>query len=313
MKYKGTERLLIYASFASIYIFWGSTYLAVKIAVQSIPPFLMGGIRFVIAGVILLTFTRIFWQPPLPSFKQIGNAALVGTLFLGVGTGSVAWALQYVDSGIVALIISAQPLLTMLLVWVMLKKPPAASSYLGIFLGMLGMYLLVTQNYVTDAKNSWWGILAVIMSMFAWGYSSVYIKKADMPKGQAQNASIQMLAGSLSLFLFSLFIGDYKGFELVDVNQSAVFAILFLVIFGSIIGFSSFNYLLQRISPEKVATSTYVNPIVAMFLGWWLGGEMITVQSMIAALVMLTGVLFINVDMFDFLKKMGVRNRLVKS
>ncbi|MEM6698742.1 MAG: EamA family transporter [Bacteroidota bacterium] len=303
MKYRGTELLLIIGAFACIYIFWGATYLAVKIAIESIPPFLMAGFRFSIAGSILLGIAHLFWKPQLPTKKQLYNAAFAGVLFLGIGTGGVAWALQYVDSGIAALIISAQPLLTMLLVWAMLKNAPVASSYLGIVLGVGGMYLLVAQDHVLGQENSWLGILAIMSSMLAWGYSSVYIKKADMPKGQAQNAALQMLFGGLSLFLISLFTESYEGLSFASISSRSLLAFGFLVCFGSILAFSCFNYLLQRISPEKVATSTYVNPIVAMFVGWWIGGELITNQSILAALVMLIGVLFINVDVLAFFKK----------
>lgn len=307
MKYRGTELLLILGAFASIYIFWGATYLAVKIAIESIPPFLMAACRFFIAGSLLMGIAHLFWSPQLPTKTQLYNSAFAGILFLGVGTGGVAWALQYVDSGIVALIISAQPLLTMLLVWVMLKNAPIASSYLGIILGIGGMYLLVSQDHVLGQENSWLGILAIMSSMLAWGYSSVYIKKADMPKGQAQNAAFQMLFGGLSLLILSLFTESYETFNIELISKRSLLAFGFLIFFGSILAFSCFNFLLQRISPEKVATSTYVNPIVAMFVGWWIGGELITNQSILAALVMLTGVLFINVDLFALLKKQKLK------
>jgi len=303
MKYQGTELLLIIGAFACIYLFWGATYLAVKIAIESIPPFLMAACRFLIAGTLLMGIAHLFWKPKLPNKEQLLNTAFVGVLFLGIGTGGVAWALQYVDSGIVALIISAQPLLTMLLVWAMLKNPPVASSYMGIVLGIGGMYLLVSQDHVLGKENSWLGILVIMSSMLAWGYSSVYIKKANMPKGQAQNAALQMLFGGLSLLIISLFTESYERFTFEAISLRSSWAFGFLVFFGSILSFSCFNFLLQRISPEKVSTSTYVNPIVAMFVGWWIGGELITNQSILAALVMLIGVLFINVDVLALLRK----------
>jgi len=303
MKYRGTELLLILGAFACIYIFWGATYLAVKIAIESIPPFLMAACRFFIAGSLLMGIAHLFWKPQLPTKTQLYNSAFAGILFLGIGTGGVAWALQYVDSGIAALIISAQPLLTMLLVWAMLKNAPVASSYLGIILGIGGMYLLVSQDHVLGQENSWLGILAIMSSMLAWGYSSVYIKKADMPKGQAQNAALQMLFGGLSLLIISLLTESYEGLSFSSISERSLLAFGFLVFFGSILAFSCFNFLLQRISPEKVSTSTYVNPIVAMFVGWWIGGELITNQSIMAALIMLIGVLFINIDLFALRRK----------
>jgi len=190
-----------------------------------------------------------------------------------------------------------------MLVWGILKKPPVASSYLGIALGIGGMYLLISQDYITSKENSWLGITAIITSMCAWGYSSVYVKKADMPKGQAQSAAVQMLAGSVALLIFSFFIEQPLAFKMSSISVRSYWALAFLIVLGSALAFSAFNYLLQHISPEKVATATYVNPIVAMLAGWMIGGEMLTIQSMVAAAIMLSGVLFINVDIFDLFKK----------
>jgi len=297
------ERLLIVLAFAAIYIVWGTTYLAVSKAVATIPPFLMAGIRFLLAGGALYAFTLLVKKSAPPTLQQVKNAAFTGVLLLSVGVGGVAWGLQYVDSGVTALFISGQPLLTTLLVWMILKRRPVLSSYLGILLGMLGMAVLVGQEQLIGQETSLMGLTAIFFSMLCWGIGSVYVNKLDLPQMQMQSAAIQMLVAGVSLILFAGSIGEWQRFSLEAVSWSSWVALFYLIVFGSLIAFSAFNYLLKRVSPEKVSTSTYVNPVVALLLGWWLNAEVITQQSLWAAAIMLTGVLFINVDVFAEAKK----------
>ncbi len=308
------ERLLMVLAFAAIYIVWGTTYLAVSKAVATIPPFLMAGIRFLLAGGGLYAFTLLFKKSVLPSWRQVKNASITGVLLLSVGVGGVAWGLQYVDSGVTALLISGQPLLTTLLVWMILKRRPVFSSYLGILLGMVGMAVLVSQEQLIGEQSSLMGIAAIFFSMLCWGVGSVYVNKLDMPKLQLQSAAIQMLVAGVTLVLFAGSLGEWQQFSPTAVSASSWWSLLYLIVFGSLIAFSAFNYLLKRVSPEKVSTSTYVNPVVALLLGWWLNAEMITQQSLWAAAIMLMGVLFINVDVFAEAKKKKKRRQvLVKS
>jgi len=297
------ERILIVLAFAAIYIVWGTTYLAVSKAVVTIPPFLMAGIRFLLAGGILYALTVMLYQTPLPTTIQLKNAAITGFLLLSIGVGGVAWGLQYVDSGVTALLISGQPLLTTLLVWIILKKRPAFSSYLGIILGMIGMSVLVGQQQLIGDQTSLMGVVAIFFSMLCWGIGSVYVTKLDLPARQMQSAAVQMIVAGITLVLFSGSMGEWTNFSIQAVSWSSWGSLVYLVTFGSLIAFSAFNFLLKRVSPEKVSTSTYVNPVVALFLGWWLNAEIITYQSLWAAAIMLTGVLFINVDVFAEAKK----------
>jgi len=306
------ERLLMVLAFAAIYIVWGTTYLAVSKAVATIPPFLMAGIRFLLAGGALYAFTLLVKKSARPSWRQMANASITGVLLLSVGVGGVAWGLQYVDSGVTALLISGQPLLTTLLVWIILKRRPVFSSYLGILLGMVGMAVLVGQEQLISEQTSLMGIAAIFFSMLCWGIGSVYVNKLDMPKMQMQSAAIQMLVAGVTLVFFAGSMGEWQAFSLAAVTATSWWSLLYLIVFGSLIGFSAFNYLLKRVSPEKVSTSTYVNPVVALLLGWWLNAELITQQSLWAAAIMLTGVLFINVDVFAEAKKKR-RRLLVKS
>jgi drug/metabolite transporter (DMT)-like permease len=307
MRFKGRELALVIFSFAVIYIIWGTTFLGVRLAINSIPPILMAGLRYFTAGAILLLLVLTFTKVVPPTWQQIKNAVFGGSLLVGGGTGGIAWALQYVDTGITAMIVAGQPLVTLLMMWIILKRPPVLSSYLGILLGLLGMALLVFQDQITTQKSSIWGVIISIASMISWGYGSVITPKLELPKGQSFNTAIQMLGGGSSLLVLSLLIGDYKGFHFYHVTSQSAWAFAYLVIFGSILGFSCFNYLIRRISADKVSTSTYINPIVAMILGWAVLGEVITQQSIIAALIMLLGVFFINIDLLTVLKKRKIR------
>ncbi len=302
MRFKGKELVLVLLSFFAVYVIWGATYLAVSIAIQTMPPFLMAAARFITAGILLLVFSLLS-ERTRPSRQQIKNALFAGVIILAVGTGGVAWALQYVDSGIAALLISASPLITVFMVWAVMKQAPRLSSYIGVALGIVGMGLLVGQDALIGQESSIWGIIVILNSMIAWGYGSVFVKRADLPKSPGQNAALQMLVGGLSLLLFSYIVEDTSAFRIAEVSTTSWLAFGFLVIFGSILAFSAFMYLLERISPEKVSTSTYVNPIVALFLGWWLNDEIITEQSLVAAAVMLIGVLFINIDMVAWFRR----------
>ena len=286
--------LLLIGAFAAIYIIWGSTYLFAAFAMDQLPPFFMAGSRYATAGVLLLLLTFGIGKYQRVTWLQFKNALFAGILMLGIGGGFVFWGLQYLDSGFTALVISGQPLLIVFMMWGLQGKRPSKQAYLGILLGMLGIYLLVTQKAIVTNPNQWTGTLFVFASMLSWAYGSLFVGKNDMPKPQMTNSALQMLIGGTLLVIGSFLFESPQNIDWSQINSTTYGAMLYLIIFGSIIAFSSFNYLLSKVSPEKVATSTYVNPIVALFLGWMFRAEVITTQSMIAAGIMLTGVFFIN-------------------
>ena len=284
---------LIIASFAAIYFIWGSTYLFNYFAIQDIPPFLMAGSRFLVAGAILYTITWL-QGAPAPSPRQWGSAARMGFLFLTLGTGGTVWAEQWVDTGIAALIIAFQPLMVVFMLWLLFAKRPSAMVLAGVALGVVGMVLLVgQQRFVTD-RDTLIGMLVIIGSMTSWCYGSVTLSKAGLPSNRLQSSAMQMLMGGIILLVLAFTMGDAQRFDPGIVTWKAGLSWLFLVVFGSLVAFSAFTYLLQHVSPDKVATSNYVNPVVALFLGWAFNNEAITQQSILAALPMLAGVFFIN-------------------
>jgi len=294
------ERYLIIAAFATVYLVWGSTYLVNYLAIREIPPFLMSGTRFLTAGLLLFGVAALR-KIPWPSLVHWKNSAWAGFMFMALGTGLVVWAEQWVDSGMAALLVSFEPLVVVVLLWVMRGQNPQLHSLLGVALGVLGMFLLVGQPQISADRNTLFGVAGIAFSLLAWGYASIYIGQANLPTSKMQSAGMQMMSGGVSLLLMSLIFGDYKQFAWENLTGKGIFSFFYLVVLGSLLAFSAFNYLLSKVSPEKVATTNYVNPVVAMFLGWSINNEQITTRSLLAAAIMLTGVFFIN---GRFVKKM---------
>ncbi len=284
---------LVVLAFFAIYVIWGSTYLLNKIAVSELPPFMLAGIRFTTAGILIGLLCKPLGISVAISPKQLRNTAIAGFLFLTFGNGVVVWALKYVDSGFAALEISAQPLVVLLLMRILQGKKIKAMSVVGVVLGIIGIYLLVSQKEVITKEGSVVGMLMIFACMVSWGYGSLFVGKADLPTNYFVNTGYQMLMGGSMLLMASIVLQEEWSSPLVW--STSVQSVMFLlIIFGSILAFTSFNYLLKIVSPEKVATSTYVNPIIALLLGWYFLNEQITLQSIIAAGVLLTGVYFIN-------------------
>ena len=287
------ELALIIAAFFAIYVIWGSTYLLNKIAVAELEPFMLAGVRFTAAGLIIFAIARLSGQSLRISRRQLRNTIVVGFLFLSFGNGIVVWALKFVDSNFAALEISAQPLVILLMMWILQGKKIQPMSLVGVALGIIGIYLLISQKMVIQQENAWIGILMILSAMIAWAYGSLFVGREEFPKNYFVNSGYQMFTGGLMLGMMSLLFGE-KWVAPAQWSEETAWAMVLLVIFGSIVAFTSFNFLLKRVSPEKVATNTYVNPIVAMFLGWYFLSEQITLQSIMAAVILLTGVYFIN-------------------
>lgn len=298
---------LIIAAFFAIYIIWGSTYLLNKIAVTELPPFLLAGIRFVTAGLLIFLLAAFMGKSLKITKKQLGNSILAGFLFLSFGNGVVVWALKYVDSNFAALEISAQPLIILLMMWILQGKKIQPMSFVGVLLGIIGIYLLINQDIVIAQENAWLGIGLIFLAMLAWAYGSLFVQGADFPANYFVNTGYQMFTGGIMLGIISLAFGETWSNPL-DWQPITHWAMVLLVLFGSIVAFTSFNFLLKHVSPEKVATNTYVNPIVAMILGAYFLNEPITTQSIIAACILLTGVFFINSR-----KKLHLLNRFRNS
>ena len=287
-----SSKILIVLAFFSIYIIWGSTYLFNKIAVTELPALYLAAIRFCFAGLLIIVLAKLFKMNLKISKKQFINSIIAGFLFLVYGNGVFVWALNYLDSGFAALLASTQPLFVLVLMRIIDRKPIKKKSIIGVTLGLLGMYLLVSQNDITTKTGTVLGIFMVFTCVFSWSYGSVFVSKADLPKNFFVATGYQMLTASVILGIGSLL---FKEQWISPLNWSIKVkgAMLFLIVFGGIVAFTAFNYLLKQVSTDKVASSSYVNPIIAMLLGYTILDESLSTQSIIASAILLLGVYFI--------------------
>jgi len=286
------SKLLIVAAFLSIYVIWGSTYLFNKIAVTEIPPLYLGSIRFLTAGMLIMIIAKSMKIAIKLTKRQFVNSVIAAFLFLVYGNGVFVWALRYVDSGFAALLASTQPLFVLFLLRLLDGQRMQKKSIIGVLLGVFGMYLLVSQKEISTSEGSVLGIFMILTCVLSWSYGTVFVSKADLPKNYLVSTGYQMLIAGFLLGVSSLVFKE-TWISPLEWTYNTQGSVLFLIIFGGIIAFTSFNYLLKVVSPEKVATSAYVNPIIALILGWKFLNEELTTQSVVASIVLLTGVYFI--------------------
>lgn len=287
-----SERTLILWAFFAIYVIWGSTYLATQWAFEMFPPFLMTGGRLFLAGCLMGFYYR-------KEFKtltklQVRNACGFGLLILGCGTGGSMWAVKYIDTGMASLIIGSEPLLIILLSWALLGRKPSKRKILGVSLGVLGMYVLITQEQITLDPNAPIGLLALAIAILGWVLGAMYMQYVEMPKVKGVSVALQMWTAGTALLLLSFILGEQPSHLIIHFDTKALFCAIYLLVFGSIIAYSAYNFLLLKVDTAKVATASYVNPIIAMGLGYSFNNEIISSESLIASVVLLSAVFFIN-------------------
>ena len=290
---KPNYKVMIFLAFFAIYFIWGSTYLLNKILVSEVSPLYLAAIRFISAGMLIFIIAKFLKYDLAISKRQFINTVIAGFLFLAYGNGVFVWALKYVDSGFGALLASTQPLFVLFLMRVLYGQKILPKAIIGVFLGIFGMILLVHQQGLNFSENSFVGILMIFSCVLCWSYASVFVSKNEFPVNQLVSAGYQMITAGFLLLLASLALGE-TWLAPNHWSMPAQASMLLLILFGSIVAFTSFNYLLKVVSPEKVSTSAYVNPVIALILGWYVLDEQISAQSIIAALILLTGVYFIN-------------------
>jgi drug/metabolite transporter (DMT)-like permease len=286
----------IWLALIALYIVWGSTYLGIKVAIETIPPFLHAGIRFLISGLILVIWQRNAGHS-LPTRKQWMSTAIIGTLLLLGGNGLVAWAEQFIPSGIAALIISSSP---MFLVIGEAIRPngvkPNWQGIVGILIGFAGIFILIGPTEISGSatKLNPLGIAALLAAELFWSTGSMYSKSVDLPKSSLMNTGAQMLMGSISLFIVSLFSGELHGWDVTAVSARSLYGLSYLILVGSLVGFVSYGWLLQNAPISLVSTYAYVNPIVAVFLGTLFANEALEPRIGLATAIIIGSVIFIN-------------------
>ena len=287
----------LFLAFAAVYLVWGSTYLAIRFAVETLPPLLMAGARFVIAGAILLLWARVRERVRAPTPREWLTGLIGGALLLLGGNGAVVWAEQRVPSGIAALLVAIVPLWMVLLDWLRPSgRRPAGLVFVGLAMGLIGLGLLVGP----DAANAGGGIdplgaAVLVFGSLSWAVGSIYTKSAPKPASANAASGTQMFAGGICLLLVALVGGEGAQLDLANASSRSLLGFAYLVTFGSLIGFTAYVYLLAHTTAAKAATYAYVNPVVAVLLGWAFAGEPITARTLVAAAVILASVAIITV------------------
>ena len=290
--------LILVAAFAAIYIFWGSTYLAIKYAIETLPPFLMAGSRFAFAGAILFLWARLSKDYEAPKLEHWRTSFIVGTLLLLGGNGGVVLAQHYIPSSLAALLVATEPLWIVILSWLWLGHGrPNWKVVLGLLIGFVGVWLLISGRASDGVEaggiGQWIGIVAVIVGAFSWAAGSIYGLRGSVPKSPILAAGMQMMAGSISLLAVGLIRGEFWTFDPAAVSSASIIGLTYLIIFGSLIGFTAYSWLLKNSRPSMVATYAYVNPVVAVLLGWLIAGESMTGQMLVGAGVVVGSVVLI--------------------
>lgn len=286
-------RAQIALAFTAVYLIWGSTYLAIRFVIETLPPFFMAGTRFIVAGVIL--YVLMIWRgSSKPTLKQWGTAAVVGGLMLMGGHGAVVWAEQWMPSGLASLLISTVPLWMAFLGWLSTRRRPNAKVIVGLVIGFAGVVLLIGSVEASSGTGiSLIGGIVVVTGALLWASGSLYSRSAQLPSPSLLATAMEMTTGGIVLSIASLATGEWMNIHLDHVSLRSAFSWIYLVVFGSLIGYTCYMWLLKATTTERVSTYAYVNPVVALFLGWALADETLTVQNMLAAGIILASVTII--------------------
>jgi drug/metabolite transporter (DMT)-like permease len=284
------SRLKLISAFASVYFVWGSTYLGIRIAIESMPPLLMAGIRFIVAGGILYLWGLLRGHER-PTAEHWKSATIIGLMLLLVGNGGLSWSEQLIPTGIAALLVAVSPLWFILLDWMQGGIKPSAGVFLGLLLGTLGIVVLIDPvNLVGGHDVNIVGALVLLGSSVCWAVGSLYSRRAKLPSSPSVANGMEMLIGGVGLLVVGSLAGEWSSFRASAITSRSMFAIAYLIVFGSIIGFSSYVYLLRATTPSRVSTYAYVNPVVAVTIGWLVGGETLGGRVLIAAALIIAAV-----------------------
>ncbi len=277
-------------AFAAIYIVWGSTYLAIRYAVATIPPLVTAGIRHATAGSVLLAWA---WARGFrPTREHWISGCVLGALFFLIGHGSLHWAEQYVGSGLAALLIATEPMFIVVLAWLAGQQKISRISALGLGLGVAGVAIL-TGFELHLKGSSLLGLLAVLLGSLSWSAGVVITPRLKLPTDALGRTALPTLCGAAMLLIAAVVTGEFHATHWSAISLQSIFGLGYLITFGSIVAFTAYTWLLQRCPPALVATHTYANPIVAVFLGWLLASEPLTLRVVLASIAILGAIVLI--------------------
>jgi drug/metabolite transporter (DMT)-like permease len=285
-----TYSIQIALAFAAIYLVWGSTYLAIRYAVETIPPLVTAGIRHSVAGAIMLAWA---WARGFrPTRAHWISGAVVGALFFLIGHGTLHWAEQYVGSGLAALLIATEPMFILVLAWSMGQQKISRLSALGLGLGVLGVALL-TGAELSVKGSSLLALLAVLAGSLSWSAGVVISPRVKLPSDALGRTALPTICGAVMLLAAAGLTGEFQATHWASISLKSILGLAYLIVFGSIVAFTAYTWLLQRCPPALVATHTYANPVVAVFLGWLLASEPLTMRVVLASVAILAAIVLI--------------------
>jgi drug/metabolite transporter (DMT)-like permease len=287
--------VMIVLAFASIYIIWGSTYLAIRYAIETIPPLVTAGVRHLIAGSTLLAWALA--RGYRPTSREWYSSAVLGFLFFLISHGSLHWAEQTVPSGLAALLVATEPMWVALLALFMgnERQSLTVSNIAGLVLGFVGVVLLTTDHTIAAQSTSLLGAIAILAGTLSWSFGMFYAKQAPLPKDTLARSAMSMFCGSIMLLVTALVAGEFRHVDVHQVTGRSILGLAYLIVFGSIVAFTAYTWLLEHCTASLIATHTYVNPVVAVLLGWLYAGEPITGRALVAGLLVVISVVCVTV------------------
>lgn len=285
-------RTKLIGAYAVIYLVWGSTYLAMKLAVETLPPFALAGARFCISGAILFAIARVARGEALPTRADWKRAVVVGALLMIGGNASVMWAVQHVPSGVAALLVATTP------IWLALlgRQRPTPRAIAGMVLGLVGVAVLVgPAAFAGTSRIDPFGVLVLVLASVSWAAGSL-VQRAGTTTSPLMGTGAQMIAGGAMLMVIATATGELAVLDLGAGSAKSWASLAYLTVFGSLLGFTSYAWLMRNDTPARVATYSYVNPVIAVVLGAWLANEDINARVIVAAAVIVVGVVAIVSD-----------------
>ncbi len=288
-------KIRIAIALLAVYLVWGSTYLAIRYAVETIPPFIMAGTRYLLPGLLLFVWKRLSGEPS-PTRRQWISGAIVGLFLLLGGNGLVSWAEQHVDSGIAALIVATAPIWMVVFDSILKRQMPPWPVILGLLTGFAGIILLIGPESLFGGTPHFnmAGMGVLLLAALLWSTGSIYSRHADLPRSPLMGTGIEMLAGSGGLFLVSFISGEWKSFSFSHISPQSTYSLLYLMVFGTLIGFVAYTWLLRNAPIPIVSTYAYVNPVIAILVGNWLAQEPLNWHVGLSAAIIIGSVIVIN-------------------
>lgn len=287
------DKLILFAAFVAIYFVWGTTYLAIKYAIETIPPFLMMGLRSLTAGLVLYAWGRLRGDTNVTR-KELPSVILIGVLFFLIGHGVLAWAQKTVPSGVAALLVASEPIIIALFEPLFTREGKVGKrTIIGMLIGVSGIIVLVMPKGFDFKNANLLGSFGILIAASSWASGAIYSRVAKLPSSPFITGGLQLMFGGVFLILASSILGEWTSFTFTQVTIQSWLGLAYLILFGSIVAFSAYTWLLTVTSATRISTHTFINPIVAVLVGWAFGGEALTWEMLIAMVLIIISVYLI--------------------